>query len=220
MPSQTSHTSSLVPAVVCCLAVDALRGRLAAYPDIRARHAFLSASTAPSHQTTLTRLQQVLDTLHASSDAEPSRTAQQPLSYSGLQAQLAAYHSSQRSQQRLSTQQAALDSQLSTLASYLSAADAISHREAGADGALSPVGSVHPSALVAQLARVSDAVDGVGERCNAVLGDEEQVRRMKQAGKDRQWSEAAVMRAMLTRPDELRQAKTELRRRLGEEDGA
>ena len=143
------------------------------------------------------------------------------MSYSGLQAQLAAYHSSQHSQQqRLSTQQAALDEQLATLASYLSVAGAISHREAGADGALSPVGSVHPSALVAQLARVSDAVDGVGERCNAVLGDEEQVRRMKQAGRGRRWSEAAVMRAMLTRPDELRQAETELRRRLSEQDGA
>ena len=173
----------------------------------------------PSHQSTVTRLQQVLHTVHGDTDAESFPYPAQPLGYSTLQSRLAAYHATQHSQQQqLEAQQTTLDNQLAALASHLNAASDITHREAGADGALSVVGSVHPSVLVGLLARVSDAVDAVGEKCNAVLVEEEQVRRMKQAANGRRWNETAVMQAMLRRSDELRQAEVELRRRLG--DGA
>ena len=202
------------------VAVRALEARLAVYPDIHARHAFLGTATVPSHQSTLARLHRTLHTLHNTTAVQtPSHPAQRPLSYATLQGQLATYHATQHSQQQqLKARQATLNNQLATLATHLATASAISQREADPDGELSAVGSMHPSELVGLFGRVSDAVDAVGERCNAVLVEEEQVRRMKLAAKGRRWNEAAVMRAVLKRPDELRQAEAELRQRLGDGD--
>ena len=209
---------SAVRRCLLCVVVEALKSRLAAYPDIRARHAFLSSGTVLSHQSTLTRLDDVLQSLHEKPNADASlQPTQKPLSYTALQNRLAAYHATQHGeQQQLQAQQATLGNQLATLATHLASASDITHREAGADGALSVVGSMHPSELVGLFARVSDAVDAVGAKCNAVLVDEELVRRMAQAAKGRRWNETAVMRAMLKRPEVLKQAEAELRRRLGE----
>ena len=207
----------------CVLVVEALRARLGAYPDIRARHAFLSSATIPSHQSTLHRLHQVLNTLHTDSDTEVSSHPSQshPLSHSTLQSNLATYHTAHSTTQHsLQAQHATLTHSLTTLSSHLTAASHITHREAAADGTLSVVGSMHPSELVELLGVVSDAVDAVGERCNSVLAEEEKVRRMKQAARGRRWNETAVMYAMLKQPNELRRAEAELKRRLGRDDEA
>ena len=78
----------------------------------------------------------------------------------------------------------------------------------------SPVTSLHPPSLVALFDRVSDRLNGVGEECNELIEEEQQLRGWKEEQKGRQWTEAAVLEAAQAQPGLLSRGEQQLRHRL------